>query len=279
MHLRPVDYIFWLSAPIMQLGVLIAMYRRGIHRDYPCFFNYTILQVFSEPILYVLGRQSYGLYYVGYWTSVGLSVLFSFAVLQEIFRNAFRPYEALRDLSVILFRWSALVILLVAAMWAMTSGHSDQGDAVKTTVFLVERSVRLMQCGLVFFLFLFSEYLGISRKNILFGIAIGFGLFASVSMLVAAGTSHASLSVLNLRWAKSAAYNLACFIWLGYTLLAPVRSSVAAATQRSKDWNYALEDVRVQPVPDSLLDSMDRTVERLLYPPEEVKANVTVGHH
>ncbi len=279
MHLRLVDYVLWLSAPIMQLGVLIAMYRRGIHREFPCFFNYTILQVASEPILYVLARQTYALYYAGYWTNIGLSVLFSFAVLQEIFKNAFRPYEALRDLSIILFRWSALVILVVAGMWAMTSGHSAQRDAVKFTVFLVERSVRLMQCGLVFFLLLFSEYLGISRKNLLFGIAIGFGLFASVSMLVAAGMAHPLLHVLNLRWAKSAAYDLSCLIWLGYTVLAPVRSSVAAATQRSKDWNYALEDVGVQPVPDSLLDSMDRTVERLLYPPEEVKANVVVGHH
>ena len=160
----------------------------------------------------------------------------------------------------------------------MTSGRTEQ-DTVKTTVFLVERSIRLMQCGLVFFLLLFSEYLGISRKNILFGIAIGFGLFASVSMLVAAGTSHASLPALVLRWVKSAAYDLACFIWLGYTALAPVRRGVAEATQRSKQWNSALEDVRVQPVPDSLLDSMDRTVERLLYPPEEVKANVVVGRH
>jgi hypothetical protein len=42
---------------------------------------------------------------------------------------------------------------------------------------------------------------------------------------------------------------------------------------RSKDWNYALEDARVQPE-DSLLDTMDRTVERLLYPREEAKAQV-----
>ena len=129
MHLRLVDYVLWLSAPILQLGVLMAMYRRGLHRDYPYFFNYTILQVASEPILSSLRRQSYALYFLA-TGPIGLSALVSFAVLQEIFKNAFRPYEALRDLSVILFRWSALVILLVAGMWAISSGHSDQGDAV-----------------------------------------------------------------------------------------------------------------------------------------------------
>ncbi len=199
-------------------------------------------------------------------------------MLQEIFKNAFRPYEALRDLSVILFRWSALVILLVAGMWAISSSHSDQGDAVRNTIFLASRSVRLMQCGLIFFLLLFSEYLGLSRRSLLFGIALGFGLFASVSMLVATALSHQTfVHVSILRWINTAAYDLAVIIWLGYSVLSPSRSSVAAATVRSEEWNSALEDARVPVGADSLLDSMDRTVERLLYPQEEVKANLPAG--
>jgi hypothetical protein len=275
MHLRLIDYVLWLAAPTLQLGVLVAMYRRGLHRDYPYFFNYTILQVANEPILFLMNRQSYTLYYFGYWVSIALSALVSFAVLQEIFKNAFRPYEALRDLSVILFRWSALVILLVAGMWAISSSHSDQGDAVRNTIFLASRSVRLMQCGLIFFLLLFSEYLGLSRRSLLFGIALGFGLFASVSMLVATALSHQTfVHVSILRWINTAAYDLAVIIWLGYSVLSPSRSSVAAATVRSEEWNSALEDARVPVGADSLLDSMDRTVERLLYPQEEVKANL-----
>src|SRR5271169_774609 len=129
MHLRLIDYVLWFLAPTIQLGVLVAMYRRGLHREYPYFFNYTILQVVNEPILLVLMKSSYTLYYWGYWISIALSALVSFAVLQEIFKSAFRPYEALRDLSVILFRWSALVILLVAGMWAISSsGQTSQVD-------------------------------------------------------------------------------------------------------------------------------------------------------
>ena len=80
-----------------------------------------------------------------------------------------------------------------------------------------------------------------------------------------------------LREINSAGYTVAVMIWLGYTALAPARSRVAVASARSKDWNYALEDARVQPAADSLLDTMDRTVERLLYP--EVKAtSIAAGH-
>ncbi len=225
MHLRAIDFVFWFSASAIQLGVLVVMLKRGLHREYPYFFNYTMLRVLSDVILFIVHNQSYTLYYFSYWVSAALSALLSFAVLYEIFQQAFRPYEALRDLGLILFRWSALVILLVAGMWAVTSGHPAQEGSITNAILLAERSVRLMQCGLVFFLLLFSEYLGISRRNLLFGIALGFGLFASVNMLVASGLSHAGVvHVSVLRWINSGAYNLSALIWLGYTALAPSRS-------------------------------------------------------
>ena len=202
-------------------------------------------------------------------------MLISFAVLQEIFKDAFRPYEALRDLSVILFRWSILVLILVGGMWAINTRSRGQPDLINAVVLLADRSVRLMQCGLVFFLLFFSEYLGISRRHVLFGIALGFGLFASVNMLTATGMSHAGHGLV-LRRINCAAYDVAALLWLAYAALAPVRSSAVAAI-RSPEWNSALEDARFQPAADSLLDTMDRTVERLLYPNSEVKINASAG--
>ena len=276
MHFSLTDYFFWLASPLFQVGVLISLFRRGLHKEYPYFFNYTLLQVLSVAFLLAV-QHSQSLYYYGYWVITALSVLISFAVLQEIFKEAFRPYEALRDLSVILFRWSILVLVLVGGMWAISTKPSDGLDSITTVILAADRSVRLMQCGLVFFLVLFSEYLGISRRHMVFGIALGFGLFASVNMLVATGMSHPSVvhaSVLSR--INCAAYDIAALIWLGYTALAPARSSALAAI-RTPEWNSALEDARVPPVADSLLDTMDRTVERLLYPREEVKASLTAG--
>jgi hypothetical protein len=254
------------------------MFRRALHRDYPFFFNYTLLQVVSVPALAIINLYSYKLYYYSYFVNLGLSILLSFAVLQEIFKDAFRPYEALRDLGVILFRWSALVIFLVGVMWAINATYRPENGVVQDTFLLAERSLRLMQCGLVFFMLLFSEYLGIPHRSFLFGVSLGFGFFAAANMLVVTGASHhgilrnATLSQIN-----SAAYLVTAMIWLGYTLAAsPSPSKVAQeSTVRSKDWNSALQDARV-PVPvDSLLDNMDRTVERLLYPREESAVKIT----
>lgn len=280
MHpLRLIDYLFWFAAPTLQLGIVLLFVKRGLHRDYPYFFNYTILQVISDPILALVHLHSYTAYYYAYYVYLGLSVLLSFAVLQEIFKDAFRPYENLRDLSVILFRWCALVVFLVAVMWAINAAHSADNGYITDMMMLADRSVRLMQCGLVFFLLLFHEYLGIPHRGMLFGISFGFGFFAAVNMLVATGLSHQGiLSKVALSRINSLAYLIAVMVWLGYTLAAePSKSKVSdEVAARSTEWNSALEEARVVPA-DSLLDNMDRTVERLLYPKEEVKVKVTGG--
>ncbi len=275
MRFSLIDYLLWLPSALFQVGVVVSLLRRGLHREYPYFFNYTILQVLTVVLLLCVKRSPY-LYYYGYWSITAISVIISFAVLQEIFKEAFRPYEALRDLSVILFRWSILVLLLVGGMWAINTVRSDQPDLINAVILLADRSVRLMQCGLVFFLLFFSEYLGISRRHVLFGIALGFGLYASVNMLTATGMSHSAFHGLVLRRINCAAYDLAALLWLGYTALAPVRSSALSAI-RSPEWNSALEDAKFQPATESLLDTMDRTVERLLYPTSEVKVNASAG--
>jgi len=273
MHLRLIDYVFWFAAPTLQAAVLVCMFRRGLHRDYPFFFNYTILQVVSVPVLALVNTYlPYTVYYYAYYVNLGLSILLSFAVLQEIFKDAFRPYEALRDLGVILFRWSALVVFLVGVMWAINAAHKPENNAVLEIFLLGDRALRLMQCGLVFFMLLFSEYLGIPHRSFLFGTALGFGLFAAINMLVVTGASHHGvLRRTTLSEINSAAYLLTVLIWFGYTLAAsPSPSKVAEeALARPKDWNSALQDARVPATADSLLDTMDRTVERLLYPPPE----------
>jgi len=280
MHLRPLDYVFWFAAPMLQALTAVCMFRRGLHRRYPFFFNYMLLPVISEPTLALLMKYSYNYYYYAYYVDLGLSLILSFAVLQEIFKEAFRPYEALRDLGVILFRWSALVVLLVGVMWAINAADKPQNGVLQAVFLLADRALRLMQCGLVFFLLLCSEYLGIPHRSPLFGISLGFGLFASLHMLVVTGASHhgilrnATLSRIN-----SAAYLLTVLIWLGYTLLAPSEAKVTEAVlQRPKNWNSALQDARLTSS-DSLLDTMDRTVERLLYPqPEESAVKVSTGN-
>lgn len=276
MHLRLLDYVLWFASPCLQATALVYMFRRGLHREYPFFFNYTLLSALSVPVLAIVSVASYPAYYYAWMVNTGLCLLLSFLVLQEIFQNAFRPYEALRDLGVILFRWSALVVLLVAVMWALNSTPKLDQHLLRDVFFLADRSLRLAQCGLVFFLLLLSDYLGIPHRSFLFGISVGFGFFAAIDMLVVTGgMHHTALHKSVLTQIHSGAYLVATLIWLGYTLAAPARSAVLdGSVMRSRDWNSALQEART-PIPESsLLDTMDRTVERLLHPPATAEAKV-----
>ena len=265
MRLQLVDYMLWCIGPVVMTAIALSMYRRKLHREFPFFFNYVLFVVVANVVEFAL--HNWVNYYYVYWTFSALSIVVSFAVLQEIFKDAFRPYEALRDLSVILFRWCALVVLLVAGMWAITSWRANQIDNITNAIFLVDRSVRMMQCGLVFFMLLFSEYLGISRRNVLFGISVGFGFFAAVHMLVlTAFAHHGGLSKSAGSRISAGAYTVSMLIWLAYTALpAKERSTVTQTAAASQKWDYALDDARNAPPVESLLDTMDRTVERLLY--------------
>ena len=280
MQLNVVSYVLWFLTPCLQAGILLCMYRRGLHRDFLFFFTYTILSVVSEPVLALLKLHSYAAYFYGYYVHLALLLLLSFGVLQEIFENAFRPYEALRDLGVILFRWSALVVLLVAVMWAVNTAQKPDSNLLLDLFLLADRSLRLAQCGLVFFLLLLGEYLGIPHRSFLFGISLGMGFFAAVNMLVVTGvTHHGIVRVFTLRQINSAAYLVSVAIWLGYAVhAARAKSSVVERNPlRPRDWNSALQYART-PIPESsLLDTMDRTVERLLYPPTESEVKVSAG--
>jgi hypothetical protein len=265
MRLHLIDYILWCITPVLMTMVAVSMCRRKLHREFPYFFQYVLFVILIFGVEFSL--HNWNSYFYVYWTGSALSIIVSFAVLQEIFKDAFRPYEALRDLSVILFRWCALVVLLVAGMWAITSWRANHLDNVTNSIFLVDRSVRMMQCGLVFFMLLFNEYLGISRRNVLFGISTGFGFYAAVNMLVMTAMTHqTAIGRANLGRINAGAYIVSMLIWLAYTALpAKARVTVKLSAAASQKWNYALDDARNAPPPESLLDTMDQMVERLLY--------------
>ena len=276
MRVTVIDYVLWCLTPIFMSVTAVFLCRRRLQKQFPYFFNYVIFQILSFLVEFPL--RNWPNYYYVYWTVQALSVVVSFAVLLEIFRDAFRPYEALRDLSVILFRWCALVVLLLGGMWAITSWRQNQVDNITNAIYLIDRSVRLMQCGLVLFMLLFNEYLGIRRRNLLFGIAVGFGFFAAVNMLVMTELSHHSyFSKSTLSRINGIAYVISTLIWLAYAALpSTVRGGAKQVAEATQKWDQALDDARNAAPVTSLLDSMDQTVERLLYH-RESEAGVTVA--
>lgn len=263
MHLLWSEFFIWFAAPAIQLVIAIIMVRRNLRRDYPMFFNYTIFQVVSHVLMFILWKSSYSLYYYGYWTNSALGIFLGFMVIRELFLQSFRPYEGLRELGEMLFSWSLLLLVLIALVSAFSSTSPEDGRLF-IALMTGERSIRILQCGLVLFMFVFSRYLGVGTRHQIFGISLGFGLFAAVEMMaLLMRNQYGLISGSAMRMSISSSYFIAVLVWLGYTL-APVPARRTELLPQSERWNHALAGALQIPEPDGFLTSIDQTVERLL---------------
>jgi hypothetical protein len=254
--------VLWSAHPVLQLSVAAVMFKRKLHRQFPVFFAYIIFQALMFFVLFPIYKWGdYPEYFYTYWISSGVSLVLGFMIIHEIFLDVFHPYHTLRDLGSVLFRWAALVMLLVAGVVAASSPAGAQGPLVEA-VMTVQRCVRVIQCGLILFLLVFSRYLGVSWRQHSFGIALGFGAFAGVelTMLALNASSHASEALVNLT--NLVGYNLAIATWFAYAWLkSPARENVANLLM-SQRWEQSLTDLQ-HPVPsDSLIPMFEGMVDR-----------------
>jgi hypothetical protein len=201
--------------------MVIVMLKNRLYRELPVFFWYAGFHVFrSFALLFIRNEGSIRAYSIAYWVAELVSVFLGFAVIYELFNHVLKRYEGIRQLGMMLLRWAWFVLTIVAIVSTSTSTSGDFAIAMGT-ILALERSVRIIQCGLVVFLLLFASTLALSWRHYAFGIALGFGLFASIELILVAlraqiGPSADSTYVL----LKPVTYVCACLIWTGY-LLAP----------------------------------------------------------
>src|SRR6266478_8896339 len=207
----------WFAHPLLQAAVAGMMLRRKLNRTFPWFFTYVVFQIAVFALTFPLrDARFYPIFYYVYWGTNAVSVILGFRVIHEVFLDVFRPYHTLRDLGSVLFKWAGLVMLMVAGVVAASTPAA--GEPLVTGILTLQRSVRVVQCGLVLFLLVFSRYLGTSWRQKSFGIALGFGIFGMVELSLVAMNYSVNNQILT-SFVNMAAYNLTILIWLGYTLV------------------------------------------------------------
>lgn len=261
-------YALWISHPVLHLTVIAAMARRKLYRLFPAFLIYNIYQILAFAVLFPISlRGSYTAYFFAYWVHAALGLALGFMVIHEVFLDVFRPYHTLKDLGTMIFKWAALVMLVVAGVVAAASAASEQGPLVQS-VLTVQRCVRIIQFGLVLFLLLFSRYLGISRKQKSFGIALGFGMYAAVDLLSVSLRASGYITEETLNLTLLASFLAVMLVWLGYmgSRQEARRSiSVLLASQR---WEQSLTDIHHPLASDSLIPMFENMVEHAFCNPD-----------
>jgi hypothetical protein len=254
-------YALWIAHPVLQLSVAAVMCLRKQRRAFPLFFTYILSQIVIFSVLLPIYRWGDSpLYFYGYWVCAGISLTLGFMVIHEIFLDIFRPYHTLRDLGSVLFKWAALVMLLVAGVVMAASPGAN--DPLVQAVLTGQRCVRVIQCGLVLFLLVFSKYLGVSWRQQSFGIALGFGGFASIELGASALYSAGQIGQITLSLANMIAYNCAILTWLGYALVKAPSKHVSSSLLTSQRWDHSLGDLQHPAAGDSLIPMFEGMVDR-----------------
>jgi hypothetical protein len=213
--MNSLTYVNWLAGPLLQITLLIFMVLRKVHKQFPRFFSYILFQTLKSACLFVAYRYFPDNYFDAYWTGNAVSVIFTVAVMDEILHSLFKEYGGIQILGTTIFRWSCGLLVLLAILGASSSDAA--GDRLVAVVFAFDRSVRLMQVGLFLLLMFLCRSLKNCSRQQVFGIALGFGVFASVELILVSivmwyGNGHAStISLL-----KSTAYNAVTLVWIGY---------------------------------------------------------------
>jgi hypothetical protein len=254
--------IMWVAHPIMELALVGIMVWRKLHRTFPVFFAYVVFQVLNFVILFPIYRSGNTLaYFWAYWISAAISLAIVFKVIHEIFLDVFRPYHTLKDLGTVLFKWAALVMLLVAMV--VTAASQSGGDAPLTQAVIIgQRCIRVVQCGLILFLLVFSNYLGVSWRQHSFGIALGLGSFATIDLISLALFSGRQIQPPTLSLINTTAYSLSILTWIIYAVVKSAAREPAANLMMSQRWDQSLGDLRNPATGDALIPMFESMVDR-----------------
>jgi hypothetical protein len=261
--MRTLFMSLWVVNSITIALVPAAMLARKAHKTYRVFFAYVSYQAFFAWVsLATYSLASPRVHFYTFWISTAGGVMLGFAVLREIFQHIFRPYDSLRKLGDVLFRWAAVVLVLIAIVMAV-SAHTPDTSLTCSFLMTLDRSILMMQCGLVIFMFLFGPYLGLTARHHVFGIAIGFGLIASCELIYATLFAYGvgSMNVLNL--VKMLAEITAFGMWAYYMMSPDPERRVAAGFAHAQNWNFELSRLHQAPEGAFLPNIVD-TVERVL---------------
>jgi len=228
----------------LQIGLAAVLFVKQLWRKFPCFTLYSIASILLTTAYYAI-HQYRSVYFYSYWVLESIGVMLGLAVVYEIFKHLLAGQPALNKLARRVFQGVVLALgALGAAVIFLQWPSSAQG--ISNGVFVVEESARVVEIGLLMFLFLFSSVFGLHWRRHEFGIALGLGIFVAVQLTVVTMRAHVGLiGADTLNVIRIVSFDSSLLMWLGYILIPERVASQAELPQRAQleQWNQAMMEL------------------------------------
>jgi hypothetical protein len=134
------------------------------------------------------------------------------------------------------------LVLLALVVIYLQSGNAR---GMVKGVLLAAEAARLIEVGLIMFLFLASGAFGLHWRQNVFGMALGLGMFGAIELIDVTMIGYVSSTMAHaLNLARSVTFASSVLIWLGY-FLTPERVSNSEVPDRAQleQWNQAVMEL------------------------------------
>lgn len=245
----------WLATLVLQGLLGGVLWTKKMWRRFPLFVVYAISNLLFGVALFVIYRLAFSLKFLRpiygrlYFVSELVGLLLGFAVVYEVFRHLFNPYPALRTLATQIFRGVLILLVLLSCYVAFKQRTSVQVPLSTASFLIVEQVTRILEVGLLGFLFVSASAFGLHWRQYVFGMALGLGVFAAVELVdvtMAVQVGSPSSAIFNI--VKSFSCNVSLIIWISYILAPELATQPSEVPKRAQleQWNRAVMELIYQ---------------------------------
>src|SRR5438270_7570359 len=245
MALRPFIHDAWFAATVLQILLVAVLLIRKTWTRFPIFTVYAAFNLFEAGVTYALSKNGMW-YFYSYWICQAIATILGLAVVYEVFNALFSHHAALRKIAKWVFR-GAVALLVLLGFIVVASQASVERTSIGSVVMVVAEATRIVEVGLLMFLFLFSSAFGLHWRAHVFGIALGLGIFVAVDLVNVTLRTHLATGrpadILSL--ARGGAFCISVVLWTMYLYQHErvIAGDEVPKTAQLEQWNQAVMEL------------------------------------
>lgn len=217
------SYYLWI-APHILLGIfLICLLCRRLQRKLPIFVAYVVFELVQFILLFTIFLHSPFPAAIYKWTLVvgeGISSILELGVIYELANELLLSRSSFGSV----LRPALQIILGLLLLGAAIGSSTFSGISVQrvTNIFeMINFSSNLVEAGMVLSLFIFARALRVSWRSWVAGVALGFGVSASIDLVSAAMRAEwGKRAFIAVDLTQMAGFHVCVVIWLVSLFLA-----------------------------------------------------------
>ncbi len=211
---------------ILCVSMIVLFWRKGLLREFKWLAAFLAVhaayEAISVPLLFfrkTLGvpiQVAYNAYFCSFWCDFVLEAVFSVLIVYAVYQVAMKPLKGLDRLGTRIFRWVALVSVLVAVSFVIVP-HTI-GDTIPVMAQRLQQGLNVVMICMLLFVCFAIKPLGLTYRSRIFGVSLGLGILATAGLVEAAwySTSGAQSLYSPMYVMVAAGYLTALLIWGSY---------------------------------------------------------------